>query len=231
MFFSTSGFVQPRLLHAMLLLVCFSGCGDRRDATFLEFRITQDLDLIQSSEFKHPAQIAIWLEAPASGRTRTLFVTHCSATGEWKGEAERPTALPRWFAVFKEEFGHLSLPRPGGGAPDAVTQATPRGARYCWRTEIEANSAWICWVEVNISGDFNDQFPRRNEETGEIDTDSCGQPSLLYRCELTATRGAVYTPELFERTIPGTDGEVTTDLASITSARDILESIEIRVAD
>ncbi len=198
--------------------------------TFLAFHIRQNQDMILFSHFGHPAQWAIWLEHPDTGELKTVFVTRRSGTGQWKGKAECPAALPRWFEVYRRETGRQGLPTPNAPAPDAVTQATPQAEEIIWTVEVAPSSRWICWLEVNLSADFNEAYPQHDETTGAIDTDYAGQPSLLYRGEITAEVGARVEPQLYGCTVPGTTkGEVQRDLKGITTAREIFTSIEIRV--
>jgi hypothetical protein len=200
-----------------------------RGRTVMEFRITQNTDLILFSDFGEPAQFAIWLENPYTGLLRTIFVTYRSATGDWEGKAECPAALPRWFEIYQKEMGVKGLPGPGAKAPDAVTGATPRGEDFARSVEIEPGSRWICWIEVNISADYNAFFQRLDEAQGVADTDQSGQPSIIYRGEITANIGSRLTPELYGSTVPGSQGMIDRNLEEITTAKDIFRSIEISV--
>jgi hypothetical protein len=201
-----------------------------QNRTRLEFRITQNTDLIRFSGFGEPPQFAIWPENPAAGNVRTVYVTRRSATGEWEGKVECPAALPGWFAAYRKESGRERLPTPDVPAPDAVSGATPKGEDFSRAVEVEPGSAWICWIEVNISADFSEAFPEFNETTGFVDTDKSGQPSLVYRCEVTATPGEIARPELYGYVEPGSlNAEIVRDLRPITTARDIFTSIEISV--
>ncbi|MBN2309496.1 MAG: hypothetical protein JXR94_11025 [Candidatus Hydrogenedentes bacterium] len=197
--------------------------------TLLEFSICQNTDVILFSDFGEPPQFAIWLEDPVANRVQTVFVTRRSATGDWEGKAECPGSLPRWFEIYRQESGRDGLPTPEAPAPDAVSGATPKGEHFAWAVEVEPGSAWICWIEVNLSGDYNAAFQELDEATGRMDTDQSGQPSLLYRGEIVAECGAVAHPELYGYAAPGgTLGEVKRDFDGLTSAQDIFESIEIR---
>ncbi|MBN1341592.1 MAG: hypothetical protein JXQ73_02880 [Phycisphaerae bacterium] len=198
--------------------------------TLLVFEIRQDMDQILFSDFGEPAQFAVWLEDPETSRPRTVAVARRSARGEWKGKVECPAALPCWFEVYRKESGRTGLPTPNTPAPDAVTQATPNAPEFACAAEVPPHSRWICWVEVNMSADFNEAFPQLNETTGEMDTDHAGQPSLLYRGEIVADVGQEISLALYGRTVIGTrTGEISQDLNGITTARDVFRSIRVRV--
>ena len=214
------------------LVACGAGCAFHSgpDCARLELRFRQNMDLILFSDFGEPAQMAVWLEHPETGHVRTLAVTRRSARGDWKGKSECPAALPRWFEVYRRETGRKGLPTPQAPAPDAVTRATPTTERFVWTADVEPGSRWVCWVEVNISADFNAAFPKLDEATQRMDTHFCGQPSLLYRAEVVAEPGARVLPALWGRTVRDTaTGETSRDLKGITSAKNILAAIEVRV--
>ena len=145
-------------------------------------RETQDCSAqIRNSLFGEPPTFAIWLEDPISRQSRTVFVTRRAGTGDWVGKASCYAALPRWYQVFKEETGYDDYPTKGHEAPDAVTGATPKKGTFTIRTKLPAGSRWYCYVEMNLSGDFNDDYMEFNDETFEIDEHKSGQPPLLFR--------------------------------------------------
>jgi hypothetical protein len=220
------GVITRAVISAVLLLVACSATPDR---VTLELSIAQDTELILQSYFGKPAQLAVWLEDLADGSRRTLFVTRCAGAGAWNGKSESPEALPRWYEVYREETGHPGYPSPAAPAPDGVTRPTPTEKLFRWTADLDPGRRSVLWIEVNISADFSERFPRFDEATGFIDTDFAGQPSLLYRAEITATPGTRFVPVLFGRTVPGTAGEVTRDLGGVTTARGILGSIEVWV--
>ena len=216
---------------ALLLAAAVVGRAYWRVAgrTLLEFRICQNTDMILFSDFGEPPQFAAWLEDPDTGRLRTVFVTRRSATGDWEGKAECAAALPRWFEIFKKETGRPGLPRPDAPAPDAVTMPTPKAEHFGWSVEVEPGRRWVCWIEVNLAADYNETFRQHDEETGLEDTDQMGQPSLLYRGEITAEVGERVSPT--EHGVAGADGtaEVRRSVAALTTAKAIFKSIEVEV--
>lgn len=215
------------LTAAVAIVACFLSLGAEQAAT-IEFKIRQNLDLILFSDFGEPPQVAIWLENPETHAFRTVYVTRRSGKGEWEGKLECPASLPRWFEVFRKEFGKTCLPNSKQPVPDGISGATCTEETFSARIDVPVGSKWICWIEVNISADFNDAFPRPGEVSGPADTDLSGQPSILYRAEINALPGADATPELWGYTRPGTvSGETEQDLQKITTAKDILTEIAI----
>jgi len=222
-------------LVPVLLAACAANRDTQRSATsgpvLVEFEICQDMDLIRNSLFGGPPQFAIWLEDPVGHRLQTVFVTYRSAAGDWVGKLECPAALPRWFEVFKEETGSSALPSLDNPAPDAVTGATPKVERFTTSVAVEPNSRWICWIEMNLAGDFNEAYQHRNAEEKTIDVHFSGQPSLIYRGEIKATPGEKIVPELYGQVVVDAPNGETVQLVSdgVTTARNIFKSIEIRV--
>jgi hypothetical protein len=228
-----------RTILVALVPVLLAGCAASRDTerlptkgpVLIEFNIRQDTDLIRRSLFGEPPQFAIWLENPVNHRLQTVFVTRRSGAGDWVGKRECPAALPRWFEVFKEETNSPGLPAFDNPAPDAVTGATPKIADFSTIVEVEPNSRWICWIEMNLAGDFNEAYRDHDAEEKIIDVHFSGQPPLIYRGEIKATPGERIVPELYgQSVVDGTDGNTVQPVSdAVTTARNIFKSIEIRV--
>jgi len=201
-----------------------------RGRTLLEFDIQQDRELILLSQYAEPPQFAIWLENPETGELKTVFVTYRSAQGDWEGKVECPGSLPLWFEVFKREYQVARLPGMRETVvPDGITGATPQAGHFKVRVEVPPGSEWICWIEVNLAGDFNQYFDGMSGNANAIVDDS-GQPSIIYRAKITSENGAVILPEIagqvditedFEQMIQPIDG--------ITTAAKIFKEIKARV--
>ena len=127
--------------------------------TLIQIDIHQNKKIIHLSNFAEPPQFAIWLENQATKELKTVFVTHRVAKGDWEGKANVPVALPQWYKLFR---GNKN---PGEGAEQnkksdlEISGATPKSDYFSIRVEVEPGSEWICWIEMNLAGDFNDAFP------------------------------------------------------------------------
>ena len=199
--------------------------------TLLEFDIHQDKDLIILTTFAEPPQFAIWLEDPVSHQLKTIFVTYRSATGDMVGKYECPGCLPRWFEVFKQETGKAGYPTQDYPAPAAVTVPTPQDEHFKLTYEVKPNSKWICWLEMNLAGDFNEKYQEYDPNTKTIDWDFSGQPPLIYRAEITATPGKQFVPELYGKAVLNSpDGQTVQPITDgITTAKDVFISIKINI--
>lgn len=197
----------------------------------IEFDIRQDMELPFLTPFSEPAQFAIWLEEPVSGRLQTIFVTYRSGSGDWIGAAQRPGSLPRWFEVFQQETNSTGLPNFDNPAPDAVTGATPQEEHFKTSVAVESGNRWICWIEVNLSGDFNAKYQERDEKAKTVDWDFVGQPALIYRGQIIAKAGEKIVPELYGQSVLNSpDGKTVQPVSDgVTTAKNIFKTIEIRV--
>ena len=205
--------------------------GQGAGPVLIEFEIRQDLDLIKHSLFGEPPQFAIWLEDAVSGLLQTVFVTYRSGYGEWVGKVECPAALPRWFEVFKAETGSTELPNFDRHAPDAVTGATPRVEEFKTTARVPYESKRICWIEMNLSGDFNETYRDHDIEQKKVDVYFSGQPALVYRGRIIAVAGEEVRPVLYGQSIPTSEGVAVIQPVSkgVTTAKDIFKIIEVRV--
>lgn len=203
----------------------------KTNTVLIDFEIRQDMDLIRLSLFGEPPQFAIWLEDAESGRLQTVFVTYRSGYGEWVGKVECPAALPRWFEVFKAETGSTELPNFDKPAADAVTGATPRVEQFKTSARLPYGSRLICWIEMNLAGDFNETYRPRDIAAKKVDVHLSGQPPLIYRGEITTMPGEKMTPKLYGESILDSDGGMKIQPVSngVTTAKNIFKKIEVRI--
>ncbi len=81
--------------------------------------------------------------------------------GDWEGKAEVPVALPKWFEIDKIEKQNESIDKSSG--VDSITGATPSPGYFTTGVRVEPGSKWNCWIEMNLSGDYNDHYQEYNE--------------------------------------------------------------------
>lgn len=193
---------------------------------------THKLQIMPLIKVNNPPQIAAWCETPGGEFIGTLFVTDRVATGNWRSapadstpskEISREEALPVWSHTEAR-------------TPDAVTSATPKGD-FAVRTALPpSQSRVVVYVEVNNSGDFNETYPAdapRGSESYSGGEWGSGQPALVYAAtvamaNLTSAGGGVYQLELIgHSSADGTDGRIREDLSGVTTARRIIEKIEL----
>jgi len=198
--------------------------------TVIQIDIHQNRELILLSTFAEPPQFAIWLENPATKEVKTVFVTHRVAAGDWEGKANVPVALPQWFRQFRGNGNPGNESSSAEGPDMAISGATPKEDYFSIRVEVKPGSEWICWIEMNLAGDFNDAFPEFNREEHEEDEFSNGQPALLFRADVRAVENLQVTPVITGQSI-WENGTVRVEPEEgITTARDVFDEIRISVS-
>ena len=193
----------------------------------LIFSLTLNQRVYDFSDYGEPPQFAIWLEDPNSGEIRTVWVTYRTAVNRWKGKIECPVSLPYWRSLFNKETQAAGSPAFRRPVLDAVTGATPTHA-FTVNSEVADNSTWNYFIEVNVSGDYNRDFPS-TRPNGAPDPHGNGQPSIVYKGSIKAIDDAHDIPELIGRTDQWQRiDHLITDTEGITSAKELLSSIEVR---
>jgi hypothetical protein len=192
----------------------------------VEFNIHINREAIYLSTYSEPPQFAVWLENPQNGESKQVFVTYRVSRGDWEGKADVPVALPRWKAVFRDK----GATNERSNEEIAVSGATPRNDYFRVRAEVRPGSEWICWIEMNLAGDFNEYYPQFNRITKEEDEFACGQPALLYRAEIKADEGLTYIPvatflSLWE---DGKNTLIPVD-ETITTAQNVFDEISVDI--
>lgn len=221
-FFAICGIVALVVVIAGVLIFRTFG------RTLIQFDIHQNKKLILLSTFAEPPQFAIWIENAKTHKLKTVFVTSRVGKGDWEGKANVPVALPRWFEIFRGE--NQSFNPVENDEYSAVTGATPKGDYFSVRIEVEPGSAWICWIEMNLAGDYNDSFPEFDEQTLKEDEFSCGQPALLFKATINAEEGMKSTPTL-EAQSTWKNGVSSVEPVSngVTTAKGVFDDIQISV--
>ena len=193
---------------------------------YLIFSFTVDPKVYSQSKYKKPPQIAIWLEQSEHKKIQTVFVTEKTAQGAWGKNITRPISLPYWVNRWNLETQTQGDPSPKQPAIDAVTAATPKQAKRITRA-VPAGSSWNYYIEVNVSGDYNETFPEVSPD-GKRDTHGNGQPSIIYQGKISATPGQSNVPHLIGRSDQFKRSKnLMNDLKGITTANDLLGSIKI----
>jgi len=191
----------------------------------VQFTIFQESRVYEQSDYGEPPQFAIWLENKETGDIRTVFVTYRTATGDFKGKAECPVSLPIWIGAFRKETGRNDFPVPRRPAPDAVTGATPQTGEFKVNVHIPKESEWYYYVEMNVSTDYTREFPYYHN--GMIDSQGNGQPSIIYRGEISGISGEHSTPVLIGRSEQMYfSSEINPCLSGIENAKDVFISIK-----
>jgi len=209
-------------------LASCSGSGSNQSGVpSILFKIHQERDVYDRSDYGEPPQFAIWLENRATGEIKTVFVTYRTATGDFEGKAECPVSLPAWIGAFRKETGRDDIPTLKNPAYEAVTGATPQAKKFKTRVQVPEGSKWYYYVEVNVSGDYTEEFPEMKSDW-TTDIHGNGQPSIIYMGEIMCHAGEEDTPELLGRTEQMfLSADIIPDLSGIENAKDLFSMIEV----
>lgn len=212
------------IIAASIFFYAYKGTWGKSD---IEFKIHINEQLVLESAFGESPTFAIWLEEPLTGRKQTVFVTRRAALGDWEGKAEVPVALPQWFEVYKIENETNDLPNFEKPTSLSVTGATPKPGYFMTRARVDSGSKWICWIEVNLSGDYNEFYQEYNQIEKVEDEYGSGQPALLYKAVFEAIEGAEISPEIAGMWSSDMQEGNLTPLAGITTAIHIFDELSI----
>ncbi|MCG6189710.1 hypothetical protein [Maribellus maritimus] len=191
--------------------------------TELEFRIHINEELVLQSVYGESPTFVIWIENPETRETKTIFVTNRAGVDDWEGKVDVPTALPKWDSIRKKEI----QTEPTDINIDAVSGATPKPGYFITRVRVNPESKWICWIEMNLAGDYNENFPNFDKISKKTDEFGTGQPAIVYKTNIEAVSGNIVIPEVIGMSVLNEQGEVIQPLEGITSALNVFDEITI----
>jgi hypothetical protein len=202
------------------------------------------LEMMKGKAFNHPS-MAVWVEDPEGNYLETLFVTQYVAKGVYghgqlapgvwdskPGTARRPATLPYWAHKrnIKASDG-LFIPSPENPMPDALSGATPKGNfRLNSRLSQNREGKFRILMEVNQAWDAND-FWTNGKFPGDADYYGSLQPSLVYAglVDTASSEEKVYLNPIGHGHPSGKDGRLFTDLTTLTTAKEIIHSVNVQV--
>lgn len=206
--------------------------------------VSFDIQFIKGKAHNHPT-FAFWLEDLEGNYLETLFVTKYIGTGifghgslgegKWDnkpGEAKRPAALPYWLhkrGIMAD--GKTYLPTPDKPVADAITGATPTSDfNLHTKATKQLPEKFRVMMEINQPWDWN-QYWNNNLYPDDADYKSSCQPALVYSVTIDQSN---LKPEYFLNPIghshySGKDGELYTDLSTLTTAKEIAEKVKVQL--
>lgn len=200
-----------------------------------------EISFSRGPEHNHPL-MAVWLEDADGNYLQTLYVAESIAkgiyghgdksTGKWMpGPIRRPATLPVWAHKrgVKEADG-LFIPTQETAIPDAYTGATPP-AHFVLLAKADKPlpGKFNLYFEINQTWDWNEYWTN-NKYPGDTDYKTSCQPALVYHTEISGPEYDTKNLELIGHShYNGSDGSITTDLSTITTAKEIASGISVRV--
>lgn len=222
------------------------------------------LDLRAGTSSMYP-QMAIWLEDGNGNYVQSLYATNSIARAHFPYHAAyqgndafiqfeqtqisfspdtadarpRPQSLPVWNHKRGGQRGSEILdPNSLTENLDGYTGAT-KGGNFLLDTQLTLPEHFDVFLELNASFDWNDYYHRQRFPEDEIYTDDgyVGQPSLIYRAEVTLSKAGQWQIEPLRLVghghHSGRDGKIYPELGNITSAKNMIDRalIEARLIE
>jgi hypothetical protein len=200
-----------------------------------------EIKFLKGKYHNHPT-FSFWVEDVEGKYIETLMVTEYVGTGifghgalgegKWDskpGPARRPSSLPYWLHKYSVELGGLLLPTPEKPVPDAITSATPQGD-FILSTVVKNKlpKKFRLLMELNQTWDWNEYW---NNLLYADDADykaSC-QPALVYSVTIDTDQfqKEYYLNPIGHSHYSGKDGELYTDISTITTAKEIVNKVSV----
>ncbi len=201
-----------------------------------------EIEFHKGSEFYYPL-LAIWIEDLNGNYIQTLYVSQSIAKGvfnygklednQWvKDTKRRPAALPYWGHKrgIKAEDG-LYIPTPDTPIADAYTGPTPQD-NFILKTKSDKKlpQRFTILMEINQSWDWNEYWTN-NKFPDDDDYKTSSQPALVYSVNINMdSERQNYILQLIGHShYSGKDGKLYTDLSTITTAKEIIESVSVEI--
>lgn len=205
--------------------------------------IAINLRFIKGPSHNYPL-MAIWLEDTAGHYIETLYVAESigkgvfqhgdKSAGFWQpGQIRRPAALPYWGHQrgIQAPDGYY-LPTPENPVADAVTGPTPSGSFVMEsRATGSLPTVFMVMMEINQSWDWNEYWTN-NKFPDDIQYKTSSQPAVVYaaRIDLNSGQSVFEMKAIGHSHYSGRDGNLYSDLATLTTALDIVGSAEVVVS-
>jgi hypothetical protein len=183
----------------------------------------------------NPPQFAIWIEDILGNYLSTVFVTYKIATESWLDNDgnRRVEALPHWChkraVVYKDG---LLLPTKENPVVDALTGATPQEDKEFKLNLKNLKYPLIIKAEFNHSVDFNSYFPKSaklSDNNYSGGKEGSGQPAVVYQTILKGDIHKLSLNMIGYSSPDGKDGDLRKDFDKLTSAKEIVKSINVEV--
>ncbi len=182
-------------------------------------------------------QFAVWLEDTKGKYISTVFVTKKIATEGWVSNRgnRRKESLPHWCYQRGEVYEDgLYLPTKKQPFTDAQTGATPKSDKEIQIKLADFNTPVVIKAEFNHSVDFNESFPKsakdgdENYSGGEMGS---GQPAVIYADTIYPFQTNAELILIGRSSSDGTNGRIYTDLEKLSTAQNIVKSINIQIVE
>lgn len=195
----------------------------------------------QKGKYHNHPLMAVWIEDTSGKFIQNIYVAESIAKGvfrhadnsrgQWMpGEIRRPAALPYWGHKWgiKAEDG-LYLPTSEKPLPDAVSGPTPQ-SNFIIQSRLADTTLRVFRVmlEINQSWDWNEYWTN-NKFPDDKEYKTSSQPALVYSATIDLTNDIKEADmQVIGRSHhSGKDGNLYSDLTTMTTALQIAQSIKV----
>jgi len=203
-----------------------------------------EIKFLSGRNHNHPT-FSFWVEDLEGNFIETLYVTQYLAKGifghgslgegKWDskpGPAKRPSTLPYWLHKRLENSDDKTLmPSPENPIPDAITGATPPND-FILETVIDKPVAqkFRIMMEINQPWDWNEYWNNGLHPEDFNYSVSC-QPALVYSVVIDKNQPGkdFYLNPIGHSHYSGQNGELFTDISTLTTAKEIVNKVCVRI--
>lgn len=235
------------LYSILIVILLFIGCKTTEKTA--EVLVYKDSLLIKASNqmtihfkkgksYNHPTFV-IWEEDGDGAYLRTLFITQSYASGIFghqmvgdsiwlnqPGDSYQPAALPYWTHKKGPIVENQLVPTPEHPFVDAFTGATPSDD-FQFQTGLKPSEGQTrILLEVNQSWDWNSYWINNKYPNSPAYKHSA-QPSIIFAEVINQVDSVFYLNPIGHGDPKGESGKLFPDLSTLTTAKEIFESISI----
>ncbi len=238
------------VISLMVLFTAVLGCKSTEQTT-AELAVYRDSLLIQASDqmtilfkkgksYNHPTFV-IWEEDTNGNYLKTLFITQAYASGIFgyrmvgdsiwlnePGESYQPAALPYWTHKKGPITDNQLVPTRDHPFIDAYTGETPPDDFQFQTGASLSDGKTRLLLEVNQSWDWNTYWTNNKFPESPAYKHSA-QPSLIYEAVINPVDSVFTLRPLGHGDPRGESGKLFTDMSTLTTAKEIFESITISI--
>lgn len=200
------------------------------------------IDVKKGESFNHPTFV-VWMEDLQGEIIHTLYITNSYATGEFghaqlsdstwsntSGASHQPAALPYWNHKKGLINGTAMVPTKQNPYVDAHSSATPKNNFQLIGGIQNQASPFRLLLEVNQTWDWN-RYWTNGKYPENRDYKNSAQPSLIYAVVISKLQDRrIYHLNPIGHGHPsGDNGDLFTDLSTLTTAKNIFSSITVKL--
>ncbi|MFC2096729.1 hypothetical protein ACFLSI_00190 [Bacteroidota bacterium] len=211
-----------------------------KDSIFIKTTDKLTINIQKGESFNHPSFV-LWMEDTDGKYINTIFITKSYASGIFKhemvgdtlwlksgGQSYQPSALPYWTykkGLIDEKY---LVPTPEHPYLDGLTGATPDKDFKLMTGSKPNKDQYRILLEVNQPWDWN-KFWTNNKYPDSPAYKHSAQPSIIYAVLINQEDSKYYLNPIGHGDPKGESGKLFTDINTLTTVKQIFESISIDI--